>query len=200
MHRSLTLSTDIMLYLIPSCKIKSFVVTSIPGIFLNLKRDVASENATIFAHILFPCRSSLYALMLARTVSFLLEKPSESVTFSAEIISIKLFIFPNDIVVTTSISFVFAKRKKLIHFGAPPLPKKSRSYRLTIPLTHRYYADLLATNFPGTPYRSLRLRYQMYSLQFTVYNCGLPLRGTKFNAGKAGHFHCTLCLVHCTLF
>ena len=159
MYRSLPLifSTDNMLYRPSLQAISIFVVIFKFGIFLNLNNTVASENDAIFAHIRLPCLSSLYARTLAKIVSRFTENPSVSVTIEGEIISIKLFIFPNDILVTTSISFVFAKHKKLIHFGAPPLPKKSRSYRLTCFLTHRYYADLLATNFSGTPVSRLSL-------------------------------------------
>ena len=100
----LMFSTDNMLYL-PSLQVISiFVVIFKFGIFLNLNNTVASENEAILAHIRLPCLLSLYARMLAKIVSFLLENPSGSITFSAEMISIKLFIFPNDTISLPSLA------------------------------------------------------------------------------------------------
>ena len=51
-------------------------------------------NAALFAQLSLPCRSSLYARMLASTVPAFVVKPSLSLTGWVEIISTKVFIFP----------------------------------------------------------------------------------------------------------
>lgn len=95
--RPFTSSTEVISKRSPSQRSARSVVTDTPGMTRKRNRSVASQKAAMFAHLSLPCLPSRYARTEAWVTSFSDLKPSASTETSFFTRSIKVFIFPKDI-------------------------------------------------------------------------------------------------------